>query len=282
MNQVKPSVKELLSKRYEAKTTTRQASLKSFAPILKTALRGLKSVPLVLWVVFIMIGLIILYKISHPSLEKGMVLIPEGCFTMGAPSDDPAAKLPEKPQHEVCLASFQMDIHEVTQAEYAKVTGKQPSHFQGCPSCPVEMVSWEDANNYCTKLEKRLPTEAEWEYAARAGSKELFAWGPGFNPDYAWYSGNSKSSTQPVKTCSPNAWGIYDMSGNVWEWVNDWADNAYYNNSPRKNPKGPSDGTDKVLRGGSFNAKPNNLRHSARAWSSMTDRQSYFGFRCAK
>lgn len=212
----------------------------------------------------------------------GMVQIQAGCFEMGSPNDEQLSLNAEHPKHQVCLNSFLMDQNEVTQAEFLKVMGINPSHFQGCANCPVEMVSWFDAMDYCKKMDKRLPTEAEWEYASRAGSTTTYPWGQNFEETQAWAVSNSQGTTQPVRTCIANSWGLYDVIGNVWEWTADWADNQYYSHSPVKNPKGPSTGTDRIIRGGSYNAKTRNLRSATRGWANPTDRQSYIGFRCAK
>jgi formylglycine-generating enzyme required for sulfatase activity len=280
MQQPKLSLKDQFAQRNAAVAEARkkvQSSKFSFK------LPGLKlpSISPVLVVPLIIIGIILFLKLRNSDIE-GMANIPAGCFQMGASPSESASRPSEAPKHQVCLDGFKMDISEVTQAEYKKVTGTNPSHFDTCPNCPVEMVSWNEAKTFCEKIKKRLPTEAEWEYAARAGSTELFSWGPLMDDNQAWYSANSKGTTQPVKTCPANKFGLYDMSGNAWEWVNDWADIKYYSNSPKDNPTGPVDGLDKIVRGGSYNAFPYNLRMAARGWGSPNEKQSYFGFRCAK
>ena len=155
-------------------------------------------------------------------------------------------------------------MYEVTQEQYERVMGKNPSRFKG-PQLPVERVSWKAAVSFCTKLSAfpeeqaagrtyRLPTEAEWEYACRAGSTTDFCFGDaewGLD-DYAWYEDNSDHRTHPVGQKRPNAWGLYDMHGNVWEWCADWHDEAYYEASPVDDPQGPATGVDRVGRGGSW------------------------------
>ena len=142
--------------------------------------------------------------------------------------------------------------------------GKNPSHFkESGPDAPVEMVSWDDAQEFCRKLSElaeekeagrryRLPTEAEWEYACRAGSAEKYCYGDDESRlgDYAWYRKNSDGKTHQVGQKKPNAWGLYDMHGNVWEWCADWYDREYYANSPTDDPTGPSEGSFRVFRGG--------------------------------
>ncbi len=227
-------------------------------------------------------------------LEKipGMAAIPSGCFEMGdtGSKGDPD----EDHLHQICLNGFLMDTCEVTQSEYEKVTGNNPSHFKDCPQCPVERVTWQEASTYCKKVGKRLPTEAEWEYAGKAGSKVDYHWGSYLevrlknkdnewkvNPHYAWYWNNADNKTHPVGSKKPNKWGLYDMSGNVWEWVDDWYDGGYYYSSPKNNPKGPSSGKGRVLRGGSWADIPKFHRNSQRRWNFPLSRSGSDGFRCA-
>jgi formylglycine-generating enzyme required for sulfatase activity len=209
-----------------------------------------------------------------------MAKIPAGSFMMGSPSgigsDD------ERPQHRVTLDGFLMDKTEVTQAEYTKVMGSNPSGFKNCPSCPVEIVNWSEAKSYCEKVGKRLPTEAEWEYACRAGTTTQYYWGNEMDGNYGWFDGNSSNKTHPVGEKKPNAWGLYDMSGNVWEWCSDWYDEGYYKSSPESNPSGASSGRYRVLRGGSWGSNGSYLRSGYRDWDSP-DRRAYInGFRCAR
>jgi len=182
--------------------------------------------------------------------RKGaMVSIKGGCFEMGDTFGDGGAD--EKPVHRVCLDDFRMDKYEVTQAAYQAAMGNNPSGHENCPNCPVEEVNWAEAKSYCGKVGKRLPTEAEWEYAAREGGKQV-KYGPGGNEVNCSTANfnDCVGKTAPVGSHAPNALGLHDMAGNVWEWTADWYDD--YKNSPERNPKGPSSGTARVLRGGSW------------------------------
>lgn len=163
--------------------------------------------------------------------------------------------------HEVTLTQpFQMGIHEVTQAQYERVMGNNPSDFKSAEN-PVKTVSWDDAVEFCRRLSElpaekaagnvyRLPTEAEWEYACRAGTDSKFSSGDDDSDlgDYAWFAQNSGNKTHPVGGKKPNAWGLYDMHGNVWEWCQDWADDIP--NGAVTDPAGPASGSYRVFRGG--------------------------------
>jgi len=170
----------------------------------------------------------------------------------------------------------------VTQAEYRRVMGKNPSIFSGCDDCPVENVSWNDAMEYAKKVGKRLPTEAEWEYAARGGNQSRGYTYSGSNDlnSVGWYDGNSGSKTHPVAQKQPNELGLYDMSGNVWEWCADRYGENYYNQSPGSNPTGPASGSSRVLRGGSWFNSGGGCRVSNRGRDDPSCRDSYSGFRC--
>ena len=207
----------------------------------------------------------------------GMVYVAGGTFQMGSNNGESD----EKPIHTVTVSSFYMDQTEVTQAEYRKVMGKNPSSFSGCDACPVEQVRWYDANEYAKKVGKRLPTEAEWEYAARGGNKSKgYTYSGSNNPDAAgWYDNNSRSKTHPVAQKQPNELGLYDMSGNVWEWCSDWYDKGYYSGSPQTDPQGSNSGEDRVLRGGSWNNNDNSCQVANRSGSNPDYRSSYRGFR---
>jgi len=211
---------------------------------------------------------------------EGMVLIPGGTFWMGCVPGDSEYSDDEKPRHQVTVDSFQMDTHEVTQAQYERVMGKNPSSFKNCSDCPVEQVSWDDARSYCSKVGKRLPTEAEWEYAARGGKDGEVRYGS--LGDVAWYDGNSEKKTHPVGKKAPNGFGLYDMLGNVWEWCADWYDEGYYAKSPSKDPHGGESGADRVLRGGSWYDKPGFVRASNRNWFSSDFWNDFIGFRCVR
>ena len=181
--------------------------------------------------------------------------------------------------------TFELGKYEVTQAQWEAVMESNPSEFKGGDR-PVERVSWNDAQEYLSKLTARndgyryrLPTEAEWEYAARAGT----AGDTTRNLDsLAWYHGNSGGQTHPVGQQQPNAWGLYDMLGNVWEWCQDWYDANYYGNSPTEDPRGPSSGSNRVLRGGSWSGGAGVVRVAYRDGGSPDSRTDGIGFRCVR
>ena len=214
--------------------------------------------------------------------SSGMVKIPAGCFLMGSPKNEKDHNDNER-QHKVCLSGFQMDRTLVTQGAYQKVMGKNPSHFDKCgEDCPVEQVDWDEASEYCHKMGKRLPTEAEWEYAARAGSTTAFYWGndSGAAGRYAWFAGNSGGMTHSVAQKEPNKWGLYDMVGNVWQWTFDWYGETYPAKA-QKNPKGPGSGSARVFRGGCWRGSPALLRSAHRFEDTPDIRGDLLGFRCA-
>ena len=165
----------------------------------------------------------------------------------------------EIPRHQVTISKdFQMLKFEVTQAQWVMVMDDKPSGFSG-DSNPVENISWNDCQSFTSKLNEldpshtyRLPTEAEWEYACRAGSTSIYNFGneSGIFTRYGWFYKNSNNKTNPVGKKRSNAWGLHDMHGNVWEWVQDWYDEDYYENSPGTDPQGPNSGFYRVLRGG--------------------------------
>jgi formylglycine-generating enzyme required for sulfatase activity len=201
--------------------------------------------------------------------EDNMVYIKGGCFDMGNIFGDVKQKGGEKPVHTVCVDDFYLGKTEVTQKQWTDIIGYNPAKFKG-GNCPVERISWNDVQDFIKKLNKatgmnyRLPTEAEWEYAARnGGGKEKWAGADKESEldEYAWYYSNSaRDGTHAVAGKKPNGLGLYDMMGNVWEWCSDLYDRNYYENSPAKNPQGPSDGLTRVLRGGCWRSKPNHLR----------------------
>ncbi len=192
----------------------------------------------------------------------------------------------EKPVHEVCLDGFYMGKYEVTQGQWLKVEENNPSYFRECGSdCPVEGVSWREVRDFIEKLNVmsqaayRLPTEAEWEFTARSGGKPEKYAGDNDADQVAWYSGNSDGRSHQVGTRAPNGLGLYDLSGNVWEWCMDWYDSDYYDNSPRYNPRGPSSGSSRVFRGGSWYRKSEWARTTNRYWSKPGNSFSNLGFR---
>jgi formylglycine-generating enzyme required for sulfatase activity len=215
------------------------------------------------------------------------VLIPAGEFVMGSPDSEHGRGDKEGPRHEVTICKpFYMGVTEVTQAQYEAVMGENPSKFKGATN-PVDMVSWNDATEFCKKLSEktcqtvRLPTEAEWEYACRAGTQTQFSFGddPSALGDYDWWFGNSGATTHPVGQKKPNSWGLYDMHGNGWEWCADWYGD--YPKRPVTDPQGPASGSFRVLRGGAWYGNPSSCR-SARRFSITPDgRDINCGFRVA-
>jgi formylglycine-generating enzyme required for sulfatase activity len=226
-----------------------------------------------------------------------LVLIRAGEFMMGSPAGEPQRGSDEGPQHRVRITrAFYMGATEVTQAQYEAVTGTNASIFKGADN-PVETVSWNDAAEFCRRLSAkagmtvRLPTEAEWEYACRAGTTTPFYFGDTISTDQANYDGNYvygagrkgvyRQRTTPVGSFPPNAWGLYDMHGNVWEWCQDWYGNSYYASSPMEDPQGPPSAENHVLRGGSWYGNPRGCRSAYRYGHGPSDRDSYVGFRVA-
>ena len=213
-----------------------------------------------------------------------MIYVAEGSFQMGLSHS--SSDSDEKPLHTVTVSSFFMDATEVTQAEYQLVMGKNPSNFSGCDECPVERVSWNDATEYANRVGKRLPTEAEWEYAARGGNQSRGFIYSGSSDDLGsigWHKGNSGNKTHPVGQKKPNELGLYDMTGNVEEWCADWYAEDYYSRSPGVNPSGPASGSARVLRGTSLDfSGPWTSRIMNRYWAYPSIRRSYIGFRCVR
>ncbi|GCA76387.1 serine/threonine-protein kinase B [Microcystis aeruginosa NIES-2520] len=212
-------------------------------------------------------------------LQLAMVELPGGKFMMGSPDSDPDAQSWEKPQHQVQVNSFAIGKYPVTQAQYEAVMGTNPSYFKNNPQNPVERVSWNDAQAFCQKLSQitgktyRLPTEAEWEYACRAGTTTRYYFGDDANQlgDYAWYEGNSGGTTHPVGQKKPNAWGLYDISGNVWEWCEDnW--HSTYENAPSDGSAWLINDNDyQILRGGSWCNDPDHCRSAYRSSNDRRD-----------
>ena len=224
-----------------------------------------------------------------------MVAVDGGTFQMGATSEQQNAEYNEKPVHSVTLSSYYIGETEVTQELWQAVMGSNPSSFTGNSQRPVEEVSWHDCQTFVNKLNDllvgqlpagrrfRLPTEAEWEYAARGGNRSRGTQYSGSSSigDVAWYDDNSGSITHPVKGKRPNELGLYDMTGNVWEWCEDYYDNYYYSNSPSANPQGPSSGSYRVLRGGSWCGNAQVCRVACRIGCNPDDRFHNFGLRLA-
>ena len=224
---------------------------------------------------------------------EGMVFIKGGCFIMG----NDYAQEDEKPEHEVCVDDFYLGKYEVNQARWEKLMGFNPSKFSGA-DLPVEQVNYLNVQKFIQKSGGacRLPTEAEWEYAARGGATTRYFWGNMVHGDYTWYEENSEETTHPVGSKAPNQYGVYDLMGNVWEWVDDWYE-PYYKIRTKNNPKGPGKGESKVVRGGSFDSSAGALRITNRIWlhpenkvfpkvttygQIMNEIFNYIGFRCAK
>lgn len=238
-------------------------------------------------------------------------LIPAGTFLMGSSKDvDPNTFDSEMPRHEVRISrAFYLGVTEVTQGQYRAVTGESPSLFKGSDDLPVERVSWLDAVKFCNALSAkegltsfyriegdkvsapdwkgagyRLPTEAEWEYACRAGPGGTGAYSFGDDATqldrHAWYDGNSGRTTHPVGQKAPNAFGLYDMHGNVYEWC--WDGFAPYDAKAAVDPVGPFEASARVYRGGNWGSDPRCARSAIRSWSASWFRLSGLGFRVAR
>lgn len=215
-----------------------------------------------------------------------MIYVEGGSFVMGCTSEQSDCYNAERPAHRVTVDSYYIGETEVTQELWTAVMGSNPSYFKGTQR-PVEYVSWHDCKDFIMKLNRltgknfRLPTEAEWEYAARGGNKSKGYKYSGSNTigNVAWYYENSGTRTHDVKSKIPNELGIYDMSGNVWEWCQDWFGSGYYANSPQANPTGPSSGSNRVLRGGSWINGAQSCRVANRYDTTPSSRGSGIGFR---
>ena len=224
---------------------------------------------------------------------EGMVFIKGGCFILG----NNFAQVDEAPEHEVCVDDFYLDIYEVTQSRWEKVMGFNPSKFIG-PDRPVEQVTFYDVQEFAETSEGRcrIPTEAEWEYAARGHADSRYYWGNMMNGEYAWFEDNSNGQTHPVGQKKSNQFGVYDIMGNVWEWVSDWYD-AAYPRGKQINPTGVTKGNYKVVRGGAFDSSAGGLRITNRTWlhpknkvfpkvttygQVINEIYNFVGFRCAQ
>jgi formylglycine-generating enzyme required for sulfatase activity len=259
--------------------------------------------------IFFLIGGVIFLSFAehlqaqHPkeitnSVGMKLVLIPKGTFMMGSPESEQGRNENEN-QHEVTISKdYYLGVYEVTQAQYEKVMGKNPSYFQGAKvgnentDLPVDNVSWDDTVEFCKRLsdlpeEKkagrlyRLPTEAEWEYACRAGSKTAYSFDDeeGLLPEYGWFKRNSSDRTHTVGLLEPNAWGLYDMHGNVWECCSD-----RYGDYPKgavSDPSGPKVGSSRVYRGGSWYDVAASCRSALRFRIAPVVRYYFLGFRLA-
>jgi formylglycine-generating enzyme required for sulfatase activity len=223
------------------------------------------------------------------------VKIPPGDFVMGCSNGDAFCEADEKPAHRVYITrGFELGKFELTQKQWETVMGFNPSRVHAADK-PVDNVSWNDAQEFISVLTSlndgyryRLPTEAEWEYAARAGVSSAYT---GWLDTVGWHQSNA-SEVQPIGTKTPNAFGLYDMEGNVYEWVQDWYSRAYYRVSPANDPPGPSQGqalpsgefnfSQRVARSGSIGVGPRLLRVSNRATSEPDTRSANYGFRVAR
>jgi len=233
-----------------------------------------------------------------------MVSIPGGPFTMGDKDE------PDATPHEVVVSPFLMDKYLVTQEQYEKLMGDNPSRWKS-PKNPVEQVRWSDCVKFCNARSQaeglkpcynlqtwecdfnadgyRLPTEAEWECACRAGTKTMYFFGdnPSQLGDYAWFEKNSGGHPQPVGQKKPNPWGLCDICGNLWQWCNDFYGVEYYAQSPKENPRGPQEGDTRVVRGGAWKFSGDNCRSGYRynenpGYVDVCFGYDIYGFRCVR
>lgn len=244
-------------------------------------------------------------KVLENEIGMKLALIPSGLFHMGSHPDDPGARANETPRKKVEITRpFYLGVNPVTQAEFERLVGTNPAQFAkaagGGPDHPVERVSWEHAAAFCRRLSAlpaeraagrayRLPTEAEWEYAARAGSNAAFAFGDELLPAQANFGGAygpdglprppARGMTSPVGAYPPNNYGLFDVHGNVWEWCGDWYDEAYYAGGPKWDPEGPETGRFRVARGGCWRSLAGSCRAAYRNALVPVNRDPYTGFR---
>jgi len=232
---------------------------------------------------------------SVPTLPEGMefVAIPAGSFEMGAPAEEEGTEFDERPVHTVTFNySFEMMTTEVTQAMWEEVMGNNPSHFSGA-NLPVECVTWDECQNFADAMNDldpdhvyRLPSESEWEYCCRAGTTTRFYWGddPGETEigDYAWWNSNSNDTTHPVAQKLPNDWGLYDMSGNVEEWCEDFWHDSYTGAPSDGSPWLVPAGSYIINRKGCWNSLPEDCRSAQRGGSLPGDYNFDLGFRLVR
>jgi formylglycine-generating enzyme required for sulfatase activity len=232
-----------------------------------------------------------------PSINYKMIYIPPGTFMMGSPPSE-KGRFDDEERHKVTLTKgFFMGVTEVTVEQWKKVMGYNPSQSKNaCKNHPVDAVSWNECQTFIMKLNRleksrkyRLPTEAEWEYACRAGSSTAFSNGDiaqetcGREPNLekiGWYCGNANDEIQPVAAKAPNAWGLYDMHGNAWEWCQDWY--AEYSSGPGVNPKGPAEGAFRVFRSGGWGLSARLCRSAFRDKYAPTVRCKFLGLRLSR
>ena len=222
------------------------------------------------------------------SINIEFILIQAGSFMMGSPPNSEERN--ETPLHKVTISKpFYLGKYQVTQEQWEAVMGNNPSRFKG-PKHPVDSVSWNDTQEFIKRLNAkerhnryRLPTEAEWEYAARAGTTTAYFFGDDSSAlsGYAWYFGSSDSASHPVGQKPPNAWGLHDVHGNVFELTHDWFGGRYYADSPKTDPKGPSSGAGRVARGGSWSYNAESARSAYREFIMPDSRGGDVGFRLA-
>jgi formylglycine-generating enzyme required for sulfatase activity len=220
--------------------------------------------------------------LTPPEKRPGMVYVPAGEFLMGSADDDsmvyPWEKPHEQPQHPVYLDAYYIDQYEVTNEKFAIFKpGRAPHERSPCPTCPRVRVTWHEAVAYCTAQGKRLPTEAEWEKAAKGAGKEVAVF-----RNSAWYAETTIDNAQPVGTKAPNDYGLYDMLGNVREWTADWYGPGYYRERVYDNPKGPAEGVRRVERGGAFFLPRRGVTPTIRYNHPPHFRLYFLGFRCAQ
>lgn len=232
-----------------------------------------------------------LMAVSILNIDSDFVFVQGGSFEMGVPDTSTLEGSDiEKPQHKVTLKGFYILKTQVTQALWSSIMDSNPSFHKSCFTCPVENVSWFDAQKFITKLNKlnkehyRLPTEAEYEYAARGGNKSRGFDYSGSNSidDAGWFINNCKGSSHPVGEKKPNELGLLDMSGNIWEWCSDWYGAYYYNQSPADNPQGPAQGEQKVLRGGTWLSLDEGCLSISRGALNPLSKNKFTGFRIVR